>query len=364
MKTKYTLPIAFAFLLFCSCSWEHAEPVGPAVDPLQSRGLMQVEIAENSGQGTDKIKTIRFIVFNDLTTTPKKELNEFYSEDDFTIEEPENEKAASKVKIILEVLQKASGSNQKLVVAIVNEPDILKAKLNAINTLAQLENLELELAQILNGDHLSLKTDVPMPMSGAIWVNEFYSTEEEAALEQNTLKLGVSRFLARVDVYLLNGDNSAAIPVAAGSTVTLSNTYTKSWFVRHEDEEHTLGRIQTVTAPLTNKTWTAEAALAVPARGNVPTANDSLHVCSFYTPERFCTAADKLKIDISAIIPDEGTRSGGITLDKADDKDGISRPITVIRRNSIYRVTATIWLSEITGEVQGWNSEKTIYQEL
>ncbi len=364
MKTKYTLLTAFVLLFFCSCAWETVET--GVFGARETRGLMQVEISENNGQGTDKMETVRIIVISDPASTPKLDFNERYTEADFTIDDPSGDLAASKLKIILEVPRKPSGANEKMVVAIVNEPPGMSSALAAITTPAQLENLELEMSTILNSDHTDLQTNLLMPMSGAIWVDryDYFETQEEAEQEENIVRLGVSRAVARVDVYLLNGGSDSAIPVAAGSTVTLSNTCTKSWFFRQEGAR-TLGRIQTVTGSgLTNKTWTSSATLPVPAPDNDPATDDAVFFCSFYTPERTCTAdadVDKLKVDISAVIQSEGTKSGGIVLNRAR-KDGIEQPITAVGRNNIYRVNATIGVSGITGIVQDWNSENITQQ--
>lgn len=358
MRTKYRATIAFALLFFSSCAWETAE-TGASGTP-ETRGLMQVEISENDAQGTDKISTVRFIVFSDLASTPKADINEFYDEDSFDAGSFSGDKTASKVKITLEVPKKPDGPNEKLVVAIVNEPEDMHTALEGITSPAQLENLELDMATILNSGYQSLKTDVMMPMSGAAWVSRYYRTEAEAELEQNIVRLGVSRVLARVDVYLLNGGASEAIPVAAGSTVKLFNTYGKSWFIRNGDASNTLGRIQTVTSGFEDSTWTSAAAISVPTPDADPETDDAVLACSFYTPERTCTAdadADKLRLEVRALIGNEGAKSGGIVLDKALDRNGVEQPITAVRRNNVYRVTVTLGVSGITGIVQDWNIE-------
>lgn len=358
MIKKYTALIAFTSLFFGSCTLETTDTRETGTP--RTRGLMTVEISENSGQGTDKIETVRFIVFSDPNSTPELDVNEFYGEDDFESGSFSGDKTASKVKITLGVPRNSGGANEKLVVAVVNEPEEMHSALDGITTPAQLENLELDLATILDPDYRSLKADAMMPMSGAIWVNRYYDTEQEAEQEPNIVRLGVSRVLARVDVYLLNGGSEEAIPIAVGSTVMLRNTYDKSFFIRNEDASRTLGRIQTVDLGFEDTTWTSTATLSVPAPDDDPSTDDALYVCSFYTPERTCDAAadvDKLKIDISAFIRDEGVKSGGIVLNKASDREGVEKTITVVRRNNIYRITATVGVNGISGVVQDWNSE-------
>ena len=366
MKTKYTALIVFTLLFFSSCAWETVE-TGVFGAP-ETRGLIQVEITENNGEGTDKMETVRIIVFSDPATMPKLEFNERFTKDDFMIDDPSGGKTASKLKIMLDVIKKSSGRSEKMVVAIVNEPAELD--LGSITTLAQLEDLPLEMSTILNSDYTDLKTNLLMPMTGAIWVDrDFYSeTLEEAELEENIVRLGVSRVVAKVDVYLVNGGTAdmGNITVSSGSKVTLSNTYIKSPFVYHKEGTRTLGKIQTVTSGLEPRSWTSSATLSVPARDKEhPTSADSVLFRSFYTPERTCTAADdadKLKIKIEAAIQgDEGTKNGEIVLNQAW-KNGVLEDITTVGRNNNFRVTATIGVNGITGIVQEWNDENITQQ--
>ena len=369
MKMKHIAPIAFALLLLTSCAWENVVPDSGLA--AQTRGLMQVEITENDGEGTDKMETVRIIVISDPVGTPKLDFNERFTKDAFTIDDPSGEKAASKLKIVLEVPRKSSGQNEKMVVAIVNEPDGMSSALAAVSTPAQLENLPLEMSTILNSNHTDLKTNLLMPMTGAIWVDRYaYSnTQQEAEQESKIVRLGVSRVVAKVDLFLVNGGTAEMgnITVASGSKATLSNTCTQSPFVYHKEGTRTLGKIQTVASSgLESRSWTSSATLSVPARDKEhPTSADSVLFCTFYTPERTCIAtddADKLMIKIEAAIQgDEGTKSGEIILNQAW-KDGISEKITTVGRNNHYRVTATIGMSGITGIVQSWNDQNITQQ--
>ncbi len=178
------------------------------------------------------------------------------------------------------------------------------------------------------------------------------------------VKLFVSRALARVDLYLVNGGTATEnITVSSGSKVTLSNTYGKSPLVYHRQGTHTLGHIQTVTPSPTPLEWTSSAVLSVPPRNTaLPKAADSVFMCSFYTPERTCIVAedaDKLRVDLSAVLGSEGIKSGGIVLDKARNvKDDVIRTLTAVERNNAYRVTATVGVSGVLGIVQDWNIEE------
>lgn len=349
MRSKYIILTALSFLFFCSCSPEQATPDDERSD---LNGVMQVEITENEGAGSDKIKSIRFIVFTNLASIPKAEINRLYSENDFTAEQiPEEEKAASKIKIIMEVSRRRVSPNKKLVVAVVNEPLSMTEVLNAITTPEQLEKLKLPMSDFVADDHLSLKADTPTPMTGAVWTDRVYSTVEEAVA--NGIKLEVLRAVARVDVYLAK-EKDVDVQITAGSAITLSNTYTESYFVRHEDGNNHLGNIQTVNSNnFTDKSWTwTEGQKEIPDPETDPR---SVCVCSFYTPERYCISDnDKLKLNVSIVTQEGAVRSGIFTLDKAKDANQDEQTINLIRRNNIYKITATVGAEVITAEIQDW----------
>ena len=346
MKMKHIIPLILMLLFFGSCSWE--QTLADKGVELRTRGVMEVEIAENGAGVEDKIETIRFIVFTNMASMPKVEINEFYDEDDFMLEDPSGEKAAAKVRIVLEVGRKTNGGNNKLVVAIVNEPAGMKRDLDAVMSPAQLAALPLDMSHFLNNDHLSLKDGVPMPMSGAVWTDKVYATEDEARADM--VKLTVQRAVAKVEVFLKGGpDVDAGLKIASGSTVTLDNTCAKGNLVRHEDSDgHVLGSIPTVaSANLIERSWTSTSELAMSATESV---------CVFYTPERNCVT-DKLKLTVTAKTSEGAERSGSFVLSTARNEERGEETVNVVRRNNIYRVTATVTANAITAEVQNWEDE-------
>lgn len=343
---KKNIILAFLLLLCCSCSEEKEQPNRnvPA-----TRGLVYVSIEE--GAYTDeRLESLRCFVFTDMAGLPRLEYHGWS-----TRNPPER---FSEVNYLLEVERKADDPNEKLIVVIVNEPnDIdLRKKLQKVATPGDLANLELEMSHFLNDDHLSLKAGTVMPMSGAVWAsNSVYTTKAEA--EANRVALSLERVVARVDVYL-NTDIPEGLQIAAGSTVALDSTYTKSYWIRHESGSRALGNIQTVEGTaLIGKTWTQTApSLSVPYHTPAyPWYPSSVLACSFYTPERNCLS-DKLRLDIGVrTVGDDGFKSGSLVLTTARDEQGIAHPVDVVRRNSIYKVTATIGVNDITAVVQDWN---------
>lgn len=362
---KNIILLFFLLLLFCSCSWEQEQDLGDSLLYQLTYGLMQVEITENSGQGTDKIKTVRFIVFTNPVLMPKVEKNEYYDEKDFVIEQPLDQPAASKVKAILKVSRKENDPNDKLIVAIVNEPPAMTGTLNTIMIPGELASLELDMAYFVTDDHLSLKTDVMMPMSGAVWIgsDDIYLTREDA--EQHKVTLSLQRAVSRVDVYM-DTNIVGGLQIVAGSHIMLNNTYTKSYLARHEDQNgHVFGNIQSVRpGDFIQKSWILSEQLYIPH--NILSNLDlpsSTYICTFYTPERYCELK-KLILDVGVKIQgEEGFKSGEIILDAANDKNGVVHPIDIIRRNRIYKVIVNIGVNGITAVVRNWNDEE-IFTEL
>ncbi len=135
--------------------------------------------------------------------------------------------------------------------------------------------------------------------------------------------------------------------MTVGTSVTLDNTYVKTFLARHTDNLHELGHIQTVaTADLEQRSW----ALSSPGEHDI---SDAEPVCVFYTPERNHTA-DRLTLTIEVKTAEGATRSGQLEITKAFDKNNVEKPINEIRRNNVYKVIATIKANEITAEVRDW----------
>ncbi len=351
MKKKYILFSAalFALLGLKSClidSKSLSEPFG----------IVQVEIAESMDAVTraddNTMESIRFIVFTDLDTTPKAEINIRHTS--FTVE-PAVGTTPPRVRFSLKVGRKPTGSNEKLIVAIINEPSSMTAGLDEKEldiTIAELEAMKLDMAQFVNNDHLSLKSNVAIPMTGAIWTDKLFRTATEAMTAGNALTMEVQRAVARVDVYLKKGqDVDPDMKYTTGSTVKLENTYDQSNYMMHTYGSHTLGTVQTVASGFLTKTWSYTSTPQAITEGTP--------VCVFYTPERKHTA-NRLKLSVSVKTPEGATRSGVLEITEAynpQDPEKELHDVDVIQRNHIYNVIATIGTNGITGEVADWNDE-------
>lgn len=346
-----SLTAAFVLLMLASCIISERS-YGP-----QSYGFIPVAITDELPRSTradgDWLKTVRLIVFTDMASSPKVEINEVYTAVQFEMSaDPEDEYTTA--KMLLKVARRASGSNDKLVVAIVNEPDNtqLKEKLSGVQTPQGLAAVELDMGLFVADNHLSLKTNADIPMTGAVWTNKVYTTKEEAAQEGKTEAFKVYRAIAAVEVFLRNGtDVDPNLKLMADTEIKLINTYNKSPFVVHSQGINTLGQIQTVDTEdlIPFKSWkltSGEQALSA-----------TQPVCVFYTPERTNTA-DRLTVAVSAKTSEGATRTGTLVLTKAKAKTTqIESPIDLIKRNEVYQIFVTINANGLSAGVGSWNDE-------
>lgn len=337
---KHILLIALFTLASCVSEERAASP---------AYGVVQVEIAHRPATraGDDEVmNTIRLIVFTDLDATPHAEVNRLYDASEFTVVgDP------GKVKFVLKVSRK---KREKLVVAVINEPLSLTSALDAVATPTDLDGVEFDMADFLTENHQALLTGAAIPMTGALWTDRLFRTEDEAGRKGNILRLNTQRAVARVDVYLVKGtDVDPALKMAARSTVILSNTCTKGNLFYHFSANGTIGSIPTVPSAdpsvFKGKSWSYT--------GPVPILIDEDNaVCSFYTPERTHTA-DRLTLTIGLLTEDGAPRRGTLEMVKAKDKNGVEHSVDNVLRNHIYKVTATIGANEITATINDWTDK-------
>lgn len=359
MKTAYIQRIILATILaggLCACTDER---IGDPPEPVpETRGVMEVEVLEKNGEAVDRIGSIRFFVFDNPLSAPVMEINRFYGENDFLLDQAVGENEVSKLRVVFEVGYRPGGNNSKLVVAVANEPASLSSVLDQVTVPGDLEGLTLDFAEFLNAGHTALLDGAAMPMTSAVITSKVYRTEQQAKADPAEMQL--ERAVARVEVYLTRGtDVDADVKLAAGTNVTLGNTYGREYFIYHPlGNGYTLGRIQTVTAGFLTRTWTLST--------NGAEITPDVPVCSFYAAERSCVAAgdaDKLRLDIEVMTSEGALRTGGISIARALDENQHEQTIDAIRRNNIYRVTASVDANGITCIVHDWNTEN-IEQEL
>ncbi|MCD7970487.1 MAG: hypothetical protein LUF87_09055 [Alistipes sp.] len=318
----------------------------------EARGSMFIEITERNGITEDRMETVRFIVFKEATTDPRLEYNALY-----IMEADPDDGIISRFGATLELSRK-KGFNDKLVIALINEPPEITARLEALTTYESLCALELNFGYFLDTAHSGLKNGRAMPMSGAVWTGKVYPTPEEAALDP--VKINVVRAAARVEVYLKK-DPDMDFELAADTRVVLDRTYDREMLLRHTDGSNTVGGILTVSSGFLSRMWT----LSGSDDKDLPADGDNGHgrpVCTFFTPERTCSASgntDKLMLTIDVATSEGAVRSAQVTVDRFL-LGGTEKNIEVIERNNNYRVIISVGANAVSSEIIGWNDEEII----
>lgn len=351
MKSAYIQRTILALALisiFTACREEgESDPPGVA-----ARGMMEIEVVEKNGESVDRIGSIRFFVFDNPSSAPVLEINRLYGEGDFNFNQTVGNNEISRLCVTFEVNCRQGSNNNKLVVAVVNEPPSLSDLLDQVALPSDLGGLSLNFAEFLNAGHNNLKDDAALPMTAAVITDKVYPTEQQA--NNDPVEMYLERSVARVEVYLKRGtDVGADVMLATGTNVVLGNTYDRGCFLYHPlGGGYTLGRIPTIVTGFMSKTWTL-------ATGGADISAKT-PLCSFYTPERTCVAsdnADKLLLEFNVVTSEGAVRKGVTSIAKASNENQQEKDIDALRRNNIYRITARIDANEITCIVHDWNTE-------
>ena len=345
LKTVLTVIIAACF---SSCAIEEASDDTLA---METRGFMEVEVTENLGTAADRMETVRFFVFKNVAAgIPVLELNQ-----KFDIPDAVGGNEVSKFKIVLEATMRLGGNNEKMVVAVVNEPGTMTPELDAVSDYSSLGNTGLDLTLFLNEGQTALQAGKAMPMTGVVWTDKVYPTLGEAEADPEPMK--VLRAVARVDIYVCQ-EAGLGLEMAEGSAFSLSRSYDREYLVRHATDTRTFGKIQTVTSGFKtgSVTLTASDGLSLP---EFVSGQKGRLVASFYTAERTCAAAgnaDKLQVGIDIATNEGAPRRGTLVIDRLN-REGVETDVLEIARNNIYEIIVTVGTNAITAEVNDWSDE-------
>lgn len=357
-KLVYIVCWAFVTLLF-SCSNDAVDELPPLTRAQLSIGLVD----EGDTDRQEEIKTIRFIVFNHASGVPRLDVNER-----IVLDTP-----GTATDITAQVL-KVIPDNDIMVIVIVNEPQSLISELDGIGSLWALQEVDYNIASVLNNGEIVSSTG--MPMTGVIRDISVASDEVKA------VKMVIERAVARVDIFLEATDGGAVTGYTKDVTsVTLHNFTHNSYFVMGNEANYTrdnanpsknYGKVMTnaVDADLLTQTWTA-ATTETWAYSSVTGAENRKILCSFYVAERIFRSdtSDRLAVSMVNVLkgPPSVTGIAGKvieTITKVDNSGTpTAQPFTEIRRNNVYQITARvgkIGIQIITISVEGWGKVQDI----
>ena len=332
MKSKM-LHIVWMLFFLVACIGERSEDGGG--ESLGSRGKIDVEILVRGADEHDFVRTVRFVVFDDASVSPTLDINELVALGD-------EERDATRFKTTLEV----KTNPDKMLVVVVNEPQVMTSVLNAVIAPEQLEEMLFRMDDAFSFDHVQpLMSGIPMSgVKRKIVVEENVTTNE---------KITIERAVARVELWLKKADEIAfaRLSTSMNSRVLLENTDGKGYLVTGTEADKTrfqtgleiennFGYMQTPTSGFEHVIWNYRDA-------NVVELSDApQRICMFYTPERTYEVADdrnKLFLDIRGLSSPEGERGIRTALTEFIPEGGSSpRVITEIRRNNIYRIIGTV----------------------
>ena len=344
-------------LLLCSCVQETGTEPDPVVQ--QQYAQMRVDINNESSLSDDYrevIQTVRIIVFNNASTNPKLDVNTLNTVT-----------AAAGTSVSMDL--RVTANDDKMIVAIINEPSQMSGILSAVTHPSVIEDLDYDFAHLFNTNHTAMLSGTYMPMTGVkrgVSVNSTHTAANPMAVSMT-----VERIVARVDVYLMKSNMTNVVQLTSSTAIRFKNTYTKGYFAAGTAADGTryqtgglasqnFGRMMTVGAQyFTAVSWSPASTVTL---GTVqPTAP----TCSFYTPERTCSAsnnADKLALEFSDInIVGIGARHGEALIYRMSVlPSGVTDPLlTEIKRNNVYAIIGTVKSQEMSFEAQvlAWNDD-------
>lgn len=327
MKNRlYILALSIGILFLSACSWKEQVPTG-------TRSALSVTTVAGGAAEDDYVYKVRYIVFNNASTNPKLDINQW-------VDVEQQHWGATEFKSTLDV----STNPDKMLIVVVNEPDGITAALDKITSPEGFEDVIFRMAASFNTSH-TVPSASGIPMSG---VKRGIAVEEgKTAIVEMTAE----RAVARVELWLKKDDALTDAEVNTMAYVVLSNSHTEGYMITGTKTDGTrfqtgagavnnFGHMMTVQSPVTDNTWSY-------MDGTPMELTDELKfVCGFYVPERTCSAAgdaDKLVMDIFNISTSEGSRTIRNHILKSFSPDGGTEgDITEILRNNVYQVYGTV----------------------
>lgn len=361
-KLLHIIYLTFTLFLF-SCS----DAVDELILPI--RAQLNIGLVNNGDlDRQEEVKVIRFIVFNHASGVARLDVNERV-----VLDTP-----GTATDITAQTL-KVIPDNDIMVIVIVNEPQSLTNELDGIGSLGELQNVDYNIADILNSDG-EIVSSTGMPMTGVIRGISVVSEETKI------VEMVIERAVARVDIFLKAIDGGAVTGYTTGSTsVTLHNFTRNSYFVMgneangtrdNVDPSKNYGKVMenVPTSDLLEETWTAGTTTTW-AYSSASDAKNKRLLCSFYIGERIFKSdySDRLAVSMTNVLkgpPDVTgiTKKVIETITKVDNSGTpTAEPFTEIRRNNVYQITARVGkvgIQILTITVEDWGERQDIDLDL
>lgn len=325
----------------------------------QTRAYTSITVESTGSDIHDKIYHIRFFIFDNATFKPQIEVNEKVVMDS-------HNQNASKFTATFEIKQ----GEDKMIVAVVNEPSSLSRQLDAVQHPDDIENQIFSMDSYFDDDHTELLANTGLPMSGAVRHITVDGTNNIETKAKN-VELSLERSVARVELWLEKDTELSNAKLSGSTKVSLSKSYGEGYLAtgtlknktRYQTGEYAgdnFGHLLSALDPSVRKEWSYNG-----NEKEITTTKEL--ICSFYTPERTADAAnntDKLILNLDGISTSVGSKGTEIILDKLiNPATGNKEDINTIKRNNVYRITGTLTEGKIKYgcNVETWeNAENEI----
>lgn len=328
-----------------SCVTEEGNDPGTAHSP----GLLQIEVATAGADEHDRIHQVRFLVFDNASFYPRLDVNHV-----ITLEEKDRD--AKVFSTTLKVMQ----NNDKMIIVVINEPANLTPALEQVAVPSHAEELMFAMVDAFSPD-CTEPIAGGMPMSG---VKRGVSVTGETP---EPITVSVERSVARVELWLKTEPGVTA-EINGLTRVNLRKSHHEGYlatgtvadgtrFQTGENARNNFGRMLDIVDPKEYIAWAYGGEQPMPLDGTLQ------KIVIFYLPERLCDAlndTNKAVLELRNIATSEGYRDVDIVLHEfAPDGSTVTEPITMMRRNYIYRISGRVTSKDITfsGMVAPWTEE-------
>lgn len=217
---------------------------------------------------------------------------------------------------------------------VANEPEALEDKLDAATSAEELEQLNFEIAEAMNG---GFNGDAKFA-SGEFWMPMSAKYSVGNAMADIQIYVGLTRAVARVDLYLSKGDDAASRSVELDEDTKFyvdGVSYDTSLFEGTVEEQTTLESFELASSDMTISSSTSQ------------------RVLSFYTAERTYDHTDSgsaITITVDGIVED-GKRQEAKSVTLGDET------LSELNRDYVYRIYGTYNGTEIEAgdlEIMKW----------
>lgn len=338
MKKILKIVSAAAVIFLHSCVWKGGDE--NALPP-RTRAMMAVELVTGGAEPQDYLYSVRYIVFDNASTSPRLDLNQRLAVG------PEA-RESTVFKTTLEV----NCNPDKMVILVVNEPSEATAALEAATSPAALEDLMFLMDNAFNDNHTG-PADTGLPMTGV--KRGISVTEENHSDNPLPVDMTVERSVARIDLYLRTETESTSawlvydpVDYYNSTLAILAYTHSTGYLVAGTAADQTryqsgagavnnFGHMLTTHSPDYAVEWVYEN----PAVTYLD--EDPLHIVSFYTPERTCSSlSESLVLSVLGLRTSSEIKSSYTILDSFADENGTQQVLDTIKRNYIYEVTGIV----------------------